>query len=143
MRKFSGIISNRNFCPAWAAKPKALLCIVFFILLISNISDAFAKTDENSKGIKLDPQALEKAIQKLDDALKKNPMDAKAWYLKGFTLLETGKKEEAIEAYSKAIKINSKFADAWYEKGHVLLDLGKTEEALDAYEKALEIELVL
>ncbi len=70
-------------------------------------------------------QALEHAEQ----AVEIDPRFDRAWYNRGFFLLERGLPEEAIDCFDNAIRLGMRTADLLDQKAAALEDLGEYEEA--------------
>ncbi len=82
---------------------------------------------------------LEKELTECEEAIKKNPNDAKGYYNKGLVLKKLAEYELAIEAYDKAIALNPSYSNAYSNKALVLKELRKYELALEAYDIAIEL----
>jgi Flp pilus assembly protein TadD len=70
------------------------------------------------------------ALQFFEQALARNPKDAKAWFQAGFCLGKLGDTEAKLRAYRKAIALDPKYADAHYSLGVSLLLSGPKCDAV-------------
>ena len=83
---------------------------------------------------------LERKLAQAQAAIKQNPTDAAAHYIRGTALAALGRKEEALSAFDKAIELDPRHAPGHNNKGTALAALGRLEEALVAYGKAIELD---
>jgi tetratricopeptide (TPR) repeat protein len=81
----------------------------------------------------------EGAIADYTQAIKTNPQDSQAYYLRGSAKYDLGDILEAVEDYNKAININPQYADAYYYRGNALDDLGNKQDAIDNFRKAADL----
>jgi tetratricopeptide (TPR) repeat protein len=63
--------------------------------------------------------------------------DWHAWYIRGYSLDESGRFVEALNCYDKALRLNPEAADVWNNKGIILDELGRFDEAISCFEKAI------
>lgn len=63
-----------------------------------------------------------KAIEKLDEGLRLNPLDPVAYYMKGSALMKFGRYEEAVECFDRASEIDPSLAFVWMNRGNALDD---------------------
>ena len=82
---------------------------------------------------------VEKVIETYEQAVKRNPDDAKAHFNLGVTYETFGKYKEAIEAYKQAISCDSDHAAAHCNLGTAYSVLGKYKEAIDSLKQAIMI----
>jgi len=80
-----------------------------------------------------------KALPYLENAVKKDPHFAEAYFYIGYCNGELGHYAEAIEANKKAIHIKPDFAEAHYNMGVEYGKLGRYTEAINAYNNAIYI----
>ena len=66
-------------------------------------------------------QKYDMALRFFEQAVTRNPKDAKAWFQAGYCLGKLGATEGKPRAYRKAIALDPKFADAHYSLGVSLL----------------------
>ncbi|MDR2513044.1 MAG: tetratricopeptide repeat protein [Puniceicoccales bacterium] len=83
---------------------------------------------------------LERKLAQANAAIKQNPTDAAAHYIRGTALAALGRKEGALSAFDKAIELDPRHAPGYNNKGTALAALGRLEEALGAYGKAIELD---
>lgn len=81
----------------------------------------------------------EGAIADYTQAIKTNPQDSQAYYLRGSAKYDLGDILEAVEDYNKAININPQYADAYYYRGNAFDDLGNKQDAIDNFRKAADL----
>ncbi|NLX39417.1 MAG: tetratricopeptide repeat protein [Methanothrix sp.] len=81
----------------------------------------------------------EAAQQNLDEAVKRDSVDADAWFSKGFVQELEKNYSESIECYEKATGLNQSFVVAWVKKGSLHKELTQYDDALRCYEKALSL----
>jgi tetratricopeptide (TPR) repeat protein len=98
------------------------------VLYTYHIADAYYK-------LKKYPEA----IDKLDEALRLNSLNATAYDTKGLALHNLGRYDEAAEYFDEALKIDPSRAHVWMNRGDALDHLGNYREAIKFYHKALEI----
>lgn len=83
--------------------------------------------------------ALAKAIDLYDDALKKNPNDTSALFGTGAALYSKGNYNESIQYFNHINTITPRNYRPWYYKGLALKALGREPEADVAFAKAREL----
>jgi len=83
---------------------------------------------------------VKKAIEIIEDGLKKFPDNSDLWSDYGALLNNLERYDEAIEATDKAISLGKTNAHAWYVKGYALEKLEKYLDAEIYYEKSLELK---
>ena len=76
---------------------------------------------------------FEKALPYFEEAVKKEPRNAKAFFYIGFCKFALERCREAIDAYRQAIRIKPDWAWAHDALGHAYLDIGDKGSALDQY----------
>jgi len=88
-----------------------------------------------------DKGRIENANIVYDRMIELDANNVKAWYNKGYILLEIqNKPEEAIPFFSKSIQIFPQYTDAIYNLGLCYERLNRTDEARAQYKLALEID---
>jgi tetratricopeptide (TPR) repeat protein len=100
----------------------------------SSISSHFAK---GQKAVKASD--FQSAVRYLTKAVKKNPNNADAQNLLGYSYRKLGKIDEAFEHYNLALKLNPKHRGANEYLGELYLETGqltKAEERLEVLDKA-------
>jgi len=80
----------------------------------------------------------EQALKHVEDALRRKPDLAEAWYNKGVVLLLLFQFSEALASFEEALQCRPVFTEARYNKGITLGNLGRYAEALLCFEETLE-----
>jgi len=70
----------------------------------------------------------------------KENYEKEAYYIKGYYLSRTNKKQESIPYFDKSIQSSYTFVEAYREKALALYDLKKYKEALDVLGKAITVK---
>lgn len=70
----------------------------------------------------------------------KESWQALGLFMKGLSLVQSGKRQEALDAFNQAIEQDATFARPWNGKGFVLSVEGRYREALAAYDRAIELD---
>ena len=91
-----------------------------------------------SSGKCTDPQ---KAIEYLDEAIKRMPALAEAYNIKGNADCDLGQHQRAIEDYNEAIRLKPNYAHAYYNRGCTYSKLGQYQQAIEDYNEALRLKL--
>jgi hypothetical protein len=81
-----------------------------------------------------------KALSYFEEAIKKNPRYAEAYFQSGYCYGELGRYPEAIEAFKQAIRIKPNYAEAHNELGISYGKLGRWTEAIEAFKQAIRIK---
>ena len=81
----------------------------------------------------------ERAVKKLNQAIKINRDSFNAYYNLGIVYSEQGKLEEAIENYTQAIEVKSDFAKVYHNRADVRRRQGNLEGAIRDYTQAIKI----
>ncbi len=79
------------------------------------------------------------AVEKLLEAQRLNPDDAKVYSYLGDVFAVSGQHQEALEHYQKAIALSPEFTHPHYQSGEMLRKLGQFEAAETAFHRALQI----
>ena len=83
------------------------------------------------------PSRLEEMIA-LEDALDRNPVDAKGAYYLGNLYYDKKRYEDAISLWEKSVEIDNGFSIPWRNLGIAYFNIRhNSERALDAYQRAL------
>jgi len=82
----------------------------------------------------------EKALPYFENAAKKDPLFADAYFQIGFCNDSLERYTEAIEAYKQAIRIKPDYADAHNNLGVAYGSLGRYTEEIEAYKQAIRIK---
>jgi tetratricopeptide (TPR) repeat protein len=81
-----------------------------------------------------------KALPYFEEAIKKNPRYAEAYFQIGYCNYQRGRYTEAVEAFKQAIRIKPDDAKAHYNLGRAYSELGRYNEAIEAYKAAIRIK---
>ncbi|MHA2365122.1 MAG: tetratricopeptide repeat protein [Candidatus Hodarchaeales archaeon] len=87
----------------------------------------------------VDSKNYKEAIQSFDELIKLNPKHTNAWWYKGYSYANLGRRQDAIKAYEQAIALKPNDPWLWYNKGSSYDRLGQYEQAVLDYDKALSI----
>ncbi len=79
----------------------------------------------------------EQALKFAEDAVRRKPDLAEAWYNRGIALLLVKRHEEAVPCFEDALVNKPDLAIAWYNKGIALGNLDRHEEALPCFTETL------
>jgi tetratricopeptide (TPR) repeat protein len=82
----------------------------------------------------------EKALPYFENAAKKDPHYAEAYFHIGYCNVELGRCGEAVEAYKQAIRIQPDFAEAHLNLGVAYRGLGRYMGAIEACKQAIRIQ---
>jgi tetratricopeptide (TPR) repeat protein len=113
--------------------------IVFFLLAVILLGAACQQKKESSEAPAQSGLETRQEISMLQDAVRKDPGNLKAWTDLGNDLMDTSRFDEAIAAYQKALDINPKDVDVMVDMGTCYRRIGKPDVAVTEYRKALEI----
>jgi tetratricopeptide (TPR) repeat protein len=106
--------------------------------ILWNVLEEFQELSGNE--IKFQVRAEEsktKSIASINNAIIKNPKDAKLFKLRGDLKHELEDTDGAIADYNKAISLNPKYADAYKERGKLMF--GNYKAAISDYSKAISL----
>ncbi|WP_027362388.1 tetratricopeptide repeat protein [Desulfospira joergensenii] len=92
---------------------------------------------ENAEGISPEVGAN---ILKLEEHLKKNPDDARAWTELGNLFFDTHRPADAIEAYTKALALEPGKPGVLTDLGVMYRRSGQPEKAVEAFDKAIQAD---
>ena len=92
-----------------------------------------AKTPEELKAW------AENALTEIDEAIKLDPGNAGAWFLRGLAKNDLGNQQGAIDDYTKAIELNPTDANLWNSRGLAKNASGDHQGAIDDFTKAIEL----
>ncbi len=83
---------------------------------------------------------LSNALKYVDLTLEQNAEAADLWTLKGWILLDSGKRSKAAAAFRKAQSIQPENADVFAGLGWIALQSGKKQDAKDYFNSALKLD---
>jgi predicted TPR repeat methyltransferase len=84
-----------------------------------------------------------RAVELIEEALRIDPLQARAHCNLGAALQDLGRTDAALASYEAALRLDPAYALAWDNRGNTLRRLGRLAEALDSYERALGINPAL
>jgi tetratricopeptide (TPR) repeat protein len=113
-----------------------LLCGVVGMLLVADTG--FASSFEDAQKAFNDKQ-YEQAIKLLDDHLKDNKDDARAYLLRGQAHASTKGYAEAMADFNKVIELKPNTATAYLMRGRLYAIDEKVEKAMADFDKAIEL----
>ena len=104
--------------------------------------DRLAKLDAAppAKPLMGDRPLDDRAIRDLDEAIRRNPRDADAYFNRGQTYAKRGAYDRAIPDFGQAIRINPKDAEAFNDRCWTRAIIGQLREALADCNKALALQ---
>jgi Tfp pilus assembly protein PilF len=82
----------------------------------------------------------EKALPYFENAVKKDPRFADAYFQIGLCNGRLGRHTEAIQAFKQVIRIQPDYAEAHFNLGVTYADLGNHTEEIEAYKQAISIK---
>ena len=87
-----------------------------------------------------DPEAcLERAVELADEAIARDPLDARGFAELGFARLYRREYEASLAAYERALSLNPNDADILAEYGDALYSAGRAEPAVEVLERAIRL----
>ncbi len=81
--------------------------------------------------------ASQNEIIHLQDMVRQDPKNLKAWIEIGNILMDTSRFHEAIDAYQKALDLDQKNVNVRVDMGTCYRQAGKPEKAVEEYRKAI------
>jgi len=97
---------------------------------------------EKSAPESLKKKWLDHAVQSLDQSLKLEPENVRAWKGRGLTLLVLGRHEEEAECYRRALDIAPGSVDLWLLYVNALQSVGREDEAAAHLDEAYHAYLL-
>ncbi len=85
-------------------------------------------------------EEYKEALPYFEEAVKKNPRYAKAYFAIGYCKDELGRSQEAIQSYKQAIRINPDYSEAHNNLGGAYGELGRRKEAVESFKQAIRIK---
>ncbi|GIX62216.1 tetratricopeptide repeat domain containing protein [Babesia caballi] len=80
------------------------------------------------------------AKKEYDEAIRRNPTDAKLYGNRAAALTKLGEYPSALTDCNKAIELDPSFVKAWARKGNLHVLLKEYSKALEAYDKGLDVD---
>jgi lipoprotein NlpI len=99
-----------------------------------------AEARNNLGGALLMRNAVDEAIDQLEEALRLDPGHAEAHSNLGVALARRGQAAQAIEHYEEAIRLDPHQTQAYSNLGNALLAQGQVSEAIAQFERALAVD---
>ena len=118
-----------------------VLLPIFTISVYQNLSNYTPASKQAV--IDLPPLTLEQSIVKIEQHLKENPQDVKAWKMLGLSYFDLNKIDESLKAYEKAYQIDPNDPRLLVEYASALISSNDdqfTPKPMGFIKKALEIE---
>ena len=81
----------------------------------------------------------EEILYHVDQSIELRPKNARAYYLRGQVLEDSGDCENAVVAYRQALAIRDTNPDMWYHLARCERRLGHLDEAIEAYTRVLDL----
>ncbi len=81
---------------------------------------------------------FDNAIDDYTEAIKRNPNDADAYYVRGTAYLAKGEFDNAIDDYTEAIKRKKDYAGAYYVRGTAYVAKGDVYNAISDYNTTIK-----
>lgn len=82
----------------------------------------------------------ERAVEAFDEAIRLDPRDAEAYYLRGSAYSYLGRFKRALEDGSAAVLLDPTDASSHNERGAGHLNEGRYRRALEEYEEAIRLD---
>jgi len=123
----SSIVVQGKFCPECGKSLKG-----------GSISDTESLMQEALKALKGGDTFT--ALNKIENVIKEDPSNERAWNNKGLILSKDGSYSEAVDAFDIAIKNKRDVPAIWYGKGIALMNLDQPGNALECFDTALNFD---
>ncbi len=113
---------------------------------LKKAADLFFDQEKHNDGFRSRGTALslegnyKEAIQDLNEAIRLNHKDFKAYSNRGFARIKLGDYEGAIEDFSQAISIDPNYDIAYSNRGFAYFNLGNYEKAIEDSNRAIRID---
>jgi tetratricopeptide (TPR) repeat protein len=86
------------------------------------------------------PEQLREMVERLKEAIKKNPQDCSSHFKLGEALIHLKRIRDAIQPLTEATKIDPNFYEAFFHLGQAYAELGRDEDAIPPLEKAMDLK---
>ena len=128
-------------------RPASVLLLTLALLAFAGFVGGQSKTDReeavrlNNIGVAfMNQQVMEKAVEKFDEALKKDPTFSGAELNKGIALLNLQKLTEAEQALQNAATAQPKNPRVWFNLALLHRNQGKNEAAVEDMKKVIALD---
>lgn len=81
-----------------------------------------------------------RAIEHLDEAIRRNPRDGAAFNDRALCMVELGIIDEALVYFDRGIAAEADYATIYHNKGWLLNNIGRHTEAVSCFRQALRLE---
>jgi cytochrome c-type biogenesis protein CcmH/NrfG len=112
------------------------VCLCMVVMLAACQQKEEPKTPYQAPPVQMPGQPDTTALQEI---VRKEPGNVKAWIQLGNLLMDTGRFPEAIEAYQQALALDPNNVDVRVDMGTCYRSIGKSDVAIKEYRKAIEI----
>jgi len=75
-----------------------------------------------------------------DDAVLKQPENARAWTYRAGAYAAAGRRDKALECFDRAFKLRPAYPEAYYNRAGVYRDLNRFEDAIRDYDHAIALD---
>ena len=116
------------------------MILIFTLTLCTNIACAAKEDASFSKLEYTNQNAADEAMAKIDEAIKKNPTNEKAYFKRAVSYQIKHDPTKAIADYSKAIELNPRYMEAYHNRGAIYLGMHDFDRAIADFNKAIEIQ---
>jgi cytochrome c-type biogenesis protein CcmH/NrfG len=113
--------------------------IVFFLLAVVLIGAGCQQKKQSETPAPQASLEYQQEISMLQDVVRKDPKNLKAWIGLGNDLMDSSRFDEAIAAYQKALDMDPKNVDVRVDMGTCYRRIGKPDIAVKEYREALKI----
>jgi Tfp pilus assembly protein PilF len=113
--------------------------VVFFLLLVAFVGAGCQQKKQSEAPVPQGGLESQQEISMLQDIVRKDPKNLKAWIGLGNDLMDSSRFDEAISAYQKALEMDPKNVDVRVDMGTCYRRIGKPDVAVKEYREALKI----
>jgi tetratricopeptide (TPR) repeat protein len=86
------------------------------------------------------PEQLKAMVERLKEAIKKNPNDCSSHFKLGEALIHLKRIRDAVQPLTEATRIDPNFYEAFFHLGQAYAQLGRDEDAIPHLEKAMDLK---